>query len=177
MSRIKQGLDLDGASLMRQDVGCDYYFDRVIAAKQSLRRKSQMRKIAIGLSLVIFFGAGVVVKSFTPSSAQDSAFLDRRISLLEQRLNMLDSTVSRLQQQSISTSAPPQHARDPEMTLLRTEVELLKSRLKEIECGLTRLDERTLAPAAREAQKRTSAQTQNPCRLFPESPIQVSPHR
>src|SRR6185436_18320292 len=99
---------------MRQDVDCDYSFDRVIAARQSLRRARQMRKIAIGLSLVIFFGAGVVVKSFAPSSAQDSAFLDRRISLLEQRLNMLDSTVSRLQQQSMSSASPPQRARDPE---------------------------------------------------------------
>lgn len=136
-----------------------------------------MRKLAIGLSLIIFFGAGVVVKSFAPSSIQDSAFLDRRISLLEQRLNMLDSTVSRLQQQSMSGAAPTQRARDPETALLRSEVEILKSRLKEIECGLTRLDERTLSAAAREAQKRTSAQAQNPCRLFPESPIQLSPHR
>jgi len=136
-----------------------------------------MWKIAIGLSLIIFFGGGVAVKSFAPSSVQDSAFLDRRISLLEQRLNMLDSTVSRLQQQSMSGGAPVQRARDPETALLRSEVEILQSRLKEIECGLTRLDERTLSAAAREAQKRTSAQTQNPCRLFPESPIQLSPHR
>jgi hypothetical protein len=136
-----------------------------------------MRKIAVGLLLIILFGAGVVVKSFAPSSVQDSAFLDRRISLLEQRLNMLDSTVSRLQQQSMSGGAPVQRARDPETALLRSEVEILQSRLKEIECGLTRLDERTLSAAAREAQKRTSAQTQNPCRLFPESPIQLSPHR
>lgn len=135
-----------------------------------------MRKIATGLSLIIFFGAGVVVESFAPSGGQDSAFLDRRISLLEQRLNMLDSTVSRLQQQSMSTAAP-QHARDPETTLLRSEVELLKSRLKEIECGLARLDERTLSAAAREAQKRRNSQPQNPCRLFPEAPIQLSPHR
>jgi hypothetical protein len=136
-----------------------------------------MRKIAIGFSLVIFLGAGVVVESFAPSSGQDTAFLDRRISLLEQRLNMLDSTVSRLQQQSMSPAAPAQHARDPETTLLRSEVELLKSRLKEIECGLVRLDERTLSAAAREAQKRTSTLPQNPCRLFPEAPIQLSPHR
>ena len=136
-----------------------------------------MWKIAIGLSLIIFFGAGVVVKSFAPSSIQDSAFLDRRISLLEQRLNMLDSTVSRLQQQSMSSASPVQHARDPETALLRSEVEILKSRLKEIECGLTRLDERTLSTSARETQKRTSVQAQNPCRLFPESPIQLSPHR
>lgn len=136
-----------------------------------------MWKIAIGLSLIIFFGAGVAVKSFTPPSVQDSAFLDRRISVLEQRLNMLDSTVSRLQQQSMSSASPAQPARDPETALLRSEVEILKSRLKEIECGLARLDERTLSAAARETQKRTGAQTQNPCRLFPESPIQLSPHR
>lgn len=136
-----------------------------------------MRKIVIGFSLIISFGAGVVVESFAPSSMQDSAFLDRRISLLEQRLNMLDSTVSRLQQQSMSNAAPAQPARDPETTLLRGEVELLKGRLREIECGLARLDERTLSAAAREAQKRTSAQPQNPCRLFPDAPIQLSPHR
>jgi RNase H-fold protein (predicted Holliday junction resolvase) len=134
-----------------------------------------MRKLTIGISLMIFFGAGAAVQSFAPSGGQDTAFLERRISLLEQRFNVLESTVSRLQQPPITTTLP-QPVRDREISALQSEVELLKRRMKEVECGVVHLDERTLSAAAKEALKRTGA-PQDPCRLFPETPIQLSPRR
>ncbi len=110
------------------------------------------------------------------ASAQDAAYLDRRISMLETRLSSIESSMRSLQQQSmISERTAAQPARDPEVTLLRSEVEILNSRLRELECALVRLDERTLSPTAREARRRTAAQSSDPCRVNPDTPIQLSP--
>jgi predicted RNase H-like nuclease (RuvC/YqgF family) len=107
---------------------------------------------------------------------QDVSYLDRRISGLEQRLNLIESNVNRLQQDVMfAQRASPTQQRDTEIQLLRSEIELLKIRLREIDCGLVRLDERTLSPASKEARKR-AATTADPCRQNAESPIQLSTH-
>jgi predicted nucleic acid-binding Zn-ribbon protein len=111
--------------------------------------------------------------------AQDAVYLDRRISTLEMRLSTIESSLRSLEQQAMSSQRMTQGQpnRDPETSLLRSEVEMLKIRLRELECGLVHLDERTLSVAAREARKRTSGQSTDPCRLNPEAPVQLSPHR
>lgn len=111
--------------------------------------------------------------------AQDAVYLDRRISMLETRLSSIESSLRNVQQQAMAAERPTatQPARDPEVMLLRSEVEILNSRLRELECALVRLDERTLSPAAREARKRTAAQPSDPCRVNPDTPIQLSPRR
>jgi chromosome segregation ATPase len=111
--------------------------------------------------------------------AQDAVYLDRRISMLETRLSSIESSLRNVQQQAMASerSTATQPARDPEVMLLRSEVEILNSRLRELECALVRLDERTLSPAAREARKRTAAQPADPCRVNPDTPIQLSPRR
>ena len=111
--------------------------------------------------------------------AQDAVYLDRRISMLETRLSSIESSLRNVQQQAMASdrSTATQPARDPEVMLLRSEVEILNSRLRELECALVRLDERTLSPAAREARKRTPAQPGDPCRVNPDMPIQLSPRR
>lgn len=110
---------------------------------------------------------------------QDAVYLDRRISMLETRLSSIESSLRNVQQQAMASerSTATQPARDPEVMLLRSEVEILNSRLRELECALVRLDERTLSPSAREARKRTAAQPSDPCRVNPEMPIQLSPRR
>jgi hypothetical protein len=117
--------------------------------------------------------------AYAGGSAQDAAYLDRRISTLEIRLSTIESGLRTLQQQAMSSQRMPQEQsnRDPETSLLRSELELLKSRLREIECGLVHLDERTLSATAREAQRRMSGQSTDPCRLNPEAPVQLSPRR
>ncbi|MDQ3820080.1 MAG: hypothetical protein M3362_20715, partial [Acidobacteriota bacterium] len=65
-------------------------------------------------------------------------------------------------------------ARDTEVTLLRAQVEMLQRRLSEIDCGLAKLDERTLSPAAREARRKTAANSTDPCRLNSDAPLRLS---
>jgi predicted RNase H-like nuclease (RuvC/YqgF family) len=108
---------------------------------------------------------------------QDVTSLERRISLLEQRFYSVESSISRLEQQSRlsqSSPAPSTGERTLEINLLRSEIDALQRRLVEVECGLTKLDERTLTPAAREARRRAGAGNTDPCRLSVDSPLKLS---
>ncbi|HJZ67111.1 MAG TPA: hypothetical protein VKF81_03120 [Blastocatellia bacterium] len=135
-----------------------------------------MRKLAIPLSALILC-ATLETGVEGHRETQDAIYLDRRISMLETRLNTIESSVRTLEQQAMmSRSTASQTARDPEVALLRSEVEILLGRIRELDCGLARLDERTLSGSAKEARKRTQ-QAQDPCRLNPEAPLQLSPRR
>ena len=144
-----------------------------------------MRIAFRGLLILAFCGMlGVQLDRYRkPSSAseiggQDVSYLDRRISSLENRLGSMESSLRMLEQQTRSQgSATGQTARDPETALLRSELAILSARLREVECGLVHLDERTLSPAVRESQKRTGGQSGDPCRLNPETPLQLSTRR
>jgi hypothetical protein len=150
-----------------------------------------MRIIATFLCVFVFstgvFRGGIGAGTDDPGrtievpaeNTQDAVYLDRRISMLETRLSSIESSLRNVQQQAMASarSTATQPARDPEVMLLRSEVEILNSRLRELECALVRLDERTLSPAAREARKRTATQISDPCRVNPETPIQLSPRR
>jgi hypothetical protein len=108
---------------------------------------------------------------------QDVIRLESRINQLEQRLYSMDINIRGLEQQiRLSTNAPvsSRSARDPELLLLRTEVETLRQRLSEIACGLLRVDERTLTPAAREARRKTTLDNPDPCRLNVNTPLRLS---
>ncbi|HEV8487743.1 MAG TPA: hypothetical protein VGV87_29645 [Blastocatellia bacterium] len=115
-----------------------------------------------------------------PSMAQDVVFLDRRINMLEQRFYSMESRMNRLEQQmsmalrAVPAPTPSQPTRDPTIDLLRGESESLKVRLRELECGILRLDERTLSERAKEARRRAGAQSKDPCRAEPEVPIKLS---
>lgn len=113
--------------------------------------------------------------------AQDTFNLERRISVVEQRLNSVELGINRLEQQQarVQTTAPQPSAslRDTQIELLRSEVELLQRRLAEDECGLVKVDERTLAPQAREARRKDAADKDDPCRLNPDAPLRLSSRR
>jgi hypothetical protein len=117
--------------------------------------------------------------AYAGEGAQDTVYLDRRISTLEMRLSTIESSLRSLEQQAMASQrmTQGQPTRDPEISLARTEIEMLRGRLRELECGLTHLDERTLSVTAREALKRSSGQSTDPCRLNPETPLQISPRR
>ena len=111
------------------------------------------------------------------SAAQDVIGLERRISVVEQRLNSVELSVNRLEQQSrLSSSAPSatRSVRDAETELLRSEVELLQRRVAEDECGLVRVDERTLAQTARDERRKNAAGREDPCRLNANAPLRLS---
>lgn len=112
-----------------------------------------------------------------PAGAQNTFNLERRISIVEQRLNTIELSINRLEQQSrLSTVAPSstQATRDTEVELLRSQVELLQRRVAEDECGILRVDERTLAQAARERERKDEAGREDPCRLNPDAPLRLS---
>ena len=108
------------------------------------------------------------------TAVQDVRSLDRRISSLEQQLYSIQTSINRLEQSSLSQRTPSSQpgARDPELNLLRAEIQTLQLRVSEIECGLVKLDERTTTPAVREA-RREAAKSADPCRLNPATPLRL----
>ena len=110
----------------------------------------------------------------TPSPAQDVTRIESRLSLLEQRFYSIETSIRGLEQQSrLSSSTNGRAARDPEVGLLRAEVESLRRQLAEVECGLAKVDERTLSPAAKEARRKASSGAVSPCRLNPDAPLRL----
>ena len=147
-----------------------------------------MRKIRTGLWVIV--SCALLATAITAYRAaasvetgaagqQDVINLDRRISLLEQRLYSIESRISSVEQQAALSSsqrstAPAQRDLDSGIGILAREIEALKLRLKELECGLVRIDERTISASAKDAQKRAGTQSKDPCRQNPESPIKLS---
>ena len=124
------------------------------------------KKIHLPLAIL----AIITIIASINAETQDPASLDRRISLLEQRFYTLESSMNRLQQVVVSQrSAQVPSGRDQEVVLMRQEIEEMKLRLNEIECGLVKLDERTTPPGSN-TRKRDSDQ----CRLNPNSPVRLS---
>jgi hypothetical protein len=111
----------------------------------------------------------------TPLPTQDVTRIESRLSQLEQRLYSIETNIRGLEQQLRLSSSTTERAtaRDPEVGLLRTEVEALRQRLAEIECGLARVDERTLTPSAKEARRKSTGGTSNPCRLNADAPLRL----
>jgi len=102
---------------------------------------------------------------------QDPASLDRRISMLEQRLYTIESNINRLQQY-VSTQRPAVTApstSDRDLILMQEEIQKLNLRLAEVECGVIKLDERTTPPSRRSA----TAKSADPCRLNADTPLRL----
>ena len=141
------------------------------------------------LAIVICGAIGAAAKGYTltastdptPPMAQDVVMLDRRINMLEQRFYSIESRMNRLEQQMsmlqrvVPTPTPiPTPTRDPETDLLRSETATLKARVGELECGILRLDERTLSVGAKETRRRAGGQPKDPCRVNPDVPVKLS---
>jgi uncharacterized protein with PIN domain len=106
---------------------------------------------------------------------QDVTRIESRLSLIEQRFYSIEASIRSLEQQSrVSGITTGRAAPDPEVGQLRAEVESLRQRLAEIECGLVKVDERTLTPAAREARRKYARNAGDPCRLNADSPLRLS---
>jgi chromosome segregation ATPase len=137
------------------------------------------------LSVVAGTEVGAHRERYSPepemTGAQD-AYLEQRIRSVEQRLYSIQSSLSRLEQQiniaqrPAPSPAPSQGARSPELDLLKSEVEILRARVRELECGVAHLDERTLSEGAKVGRKSAGARAVDPCRLNPETPVQNPRH-
>jgi hypothetical protein len=147
---------------------------------RSIRRSYLLIAIFLcaGISLTATYYHTSAANKADASAPQDAINLDRRINALEQRFFTVETRISRLEQQSMtgsrSTPTPAPSLRDPEVERLQGEVESLKARLRELECGVVHLDERTLPVGSKEGQKRTGGQSQDPCRLNSQAPVRLS---
>jgi predicted nucleic acid-binding Zn-ribbon protein len=127
------------------------------------------------LVVVLCAIVGVLARGSSNAEAnavQDVSSLDRRLSLVEQRIYSLESSITRLQQYVSSMSqrpvaSQPSTTNDRELSLLREEVERLGLRLNEVECGLMKLDERTTTG-------RKSSKPSDPCRANPDAPLRLA---
>ena len=108
--------------------------------------------VLIGLAMLIYNGLNGIFGSTGASTvhAQTDQFLSRRVDVLEQRLYAIESRIDRISVASRPSMVPTLPSTTPgDIDLLRTTVEGLRLRLGEVECGLLRLDERTLPAAQR----------------------------
>jgi hypothetical protein len=126
---------------------------------------------AFALSLYAVFAG----RSVPTASAQNDMYLARRIDQVEQRFYSLESRLNRLEMGSSPSLVSPQvrNTNDVELQFLRTQVDALRTRVGELECGVLRLDERTSSSASHVANRR-SGRTTEPCRLDPAKPIELS---
>jgi chromosome segregation ATPase len=142
----------------------------------TLRRWRSALIISIATIALFIFGSyrgATLPPANSTAEAQDLTGIERRISLLEQRFYSVETSINRLEQQTrLTPGTASSQERTIEINLLRSEVETLQRRLAEAECGLLKLDERTLSPAARQARQRASGT--DPCRLSADSPVKLS---
>jgi hypothetical protein len=142
-----------------------------------------LKQWQVALGVVLCVAIGVMANSYSGkgdadpqglSGSQEIRMVERRMSLLEQRLYSIELSISRLEQSASSqrTPLPQPGARDPDRSLLQRDIQALHLRLTEIECGLIKLDERTIAAGVREA--RSGAKPADPCRSNPAAPLRLS---
>lgn len=133
--------------------------------------------LVVGLGLVIVFRNSSAARTDpVPAPPQDSIRLETRINQLEQRLYTMETSLRNLEQQLRLAGATARGRSDEDVVLLRTAIQTLQLRLADYECGLVKLDERTLAPAMRAARRKSGAST-DPCRLNAETPLRFSERR
>lgn len=122
-----------------------------------------------------YAGVKAVDRSEAAAPSQDTIRIESRLSQLEQRIYSIETSIRGLQQQSrLADVNAGRAARDPEVGLLRSEMDTLRRQLAEVECGLARVDERTLTVAARAARRKTEAGAGDPCRLNADAPLRLS---
>ena len=126
---------------------------------------------ALALSLYAVF----VGRSVPTVAAQTDMYLSRRVDQVEQRFYMLESRLNRLETSSNSTAISPQvrSTNDVELQFLRTQIDGLRTRVGELECGILRVDERTLSVAARSSRRRSAGNIE-PCRQDPARAVELS---
>ncbi len=138
-----------------------------------MRSNNRLLYFIATAALVLGLYNAFVGSNVPKASAQVAdAYLSRRVDQVEQRFYQLESRLNRLESESMrsSISPVPAHSQnDVELQFLRTQTEGLRSRVGELECGVLRLDERTL-PATRRMAKKSA----EPCRKDPEAVVQLS---
>ena len=124
----------------------------------------------IGVALFSIFR----ISSAAPTSPQQDAIrLENRLSQVEQRMYAIESNLRTIEQQS-RTSLGSRGVNSEEVSLLSSQVQTLQNRLAEVQCGLIKLDERTLPPDVRNARRKAATAAGDPCRLNVDAPLRLS---
>jgi hypothetical protein len=99
---------------------------------------------------------------------QDVIRLENRLTQLEQRMYSIETSIRTLEQQSRLSSVSSRNVSPEEIAVMHSEIQTLQRRIVVDECGLAKLDERTLTPARRRA-----GATSDPCRLNFDAPLRL----
>lgn len=132
--------------------------------------------LVITFSLISIFQIHSSAES-TYSAAQhpDLIRLEQRVNQMEIRLYSMETNLRTLEQQIRLASGGTRGLDSQELAALRSELQMLHRRIAEHECALAKLDERTLATAAR-ATRRKSGLT-DPCRVNVDAPLELPERR
>ena len=131
----------------------------------------------VGAAVVVYFGFVGLFGERAVSAQSGDPFLSRRVDQLEQRFYQLESKIDRVEQESRRPAvASPSitGGNDTEIRLLRSELDGMRLRLGEAECGLLKVDERTLTPAARAARKKALVGGTENCRVNAAAAVELS---
>jgi cell division protein FtsL len=144
----------------------------------SWRRGTALLLFVIGVVgfVSVFHMSSAARTSNGPLLQQDVIRLENRISQLEQRVYTIENSVRNLEQLARISGANSRGITQDDVGLLRSEIRLLERRLAEDECGLARLDERTLSPAMR-VSRRNSSRSNDECRINFDAPLQLPERR
>lgn len=127
---------------------------------------------ALAAAAAVYAGAPAAPRGEAAAPSQDTIRIESRLTQLEQRIYSIETGLRGLEQQlRVSDLSAGRAARDPEVGLLRTDVDTLRRRLAEVECGLAKVDERTLSAATRAARRK--AEGADPCRLDADAPLRL----
>ena len=130
-----------------------------------------------GLGVATVFRISSAARSeVAPTQQQEVIRLENRIGQLEQRLFSIETSLRTLEQQTRITGAASRTTGQEDLALLRSEVQVLQQRLADDECGLAKLDERTLSPATRDARRKSGAVSDS-CRANVDTPLRLPVRR
>ena len=142
-------------------------------SRTDLKWRPMLLVTLVGLALLSVFRISSIARAGgDPIQQQDVIRLENRLTQLEQRLFTIENSLRNLEQQSRLANLSSRSVSQDDLGLLRSEVQMLQRRLTDDECGLAKLDERTLAALRRDARKRSGGDS-DPCRLNFDAPLRV----
>ena len=141
-----------------------------------MQYRSGLRRTVLLVCVGVFLVVGVIKARSTagPDPQQDVIRLESRLTQLEQRLYTIETSVRTLEQQSRLANVSSRAVSAEDLLRLQSEIQTLQRRIIDDECGLAKLDERTLTPAMR---RRAGASSNDPCRNNYESPLRLPADR
>lgn len=131
--------------------------------------------LGVLVTMTVFRISSAAGNGTGPAPQQDVVRLESRLTQLEQRLYAIETSVRTLEQQSRLAGMTSRNIGPEDLLRLQAEIQTLQRRIIDDECGLAKLDERTLTPALRDARRKSG--NSDPCRNNYESPLRLPDNR